>query len=242
VVSLCERARKAAYDPDLLKRTEVSRECRPRAPILEIYGDHLAQSPNRRSTPSEPSSSPGSISETSENQWPRELINDLEQSAEASDSISSYGGGFMGPDPRRFWRWYLRSPIRDAEDLHAALFAEALVAAERIRSIAVAAYHNGTGMRWFEHDPSSASGGDSWLRSLNARQISSVPPCPDRKWLDYLALTTTNLESLVFWAPSNKGTGVLFTDDSDLTDITLPNLKGAVVTAPHHGSDANAAA
>ena len=242
VLSLWEQAGEAAHNPGLLERTEAFRESRSRPPILEIYGDHLAESPNWRSTPSEPSSSPGGISETSEDQWPRELIDDLEQSAEASDSISSYGDGFMGPDRWRFWRWYLRSPIRDPEDLHAALFAGALAAAERIRSIAVAAYHNGTGVRWFEHDPSSASGGNSWLRSLNAKQISAVPPCPESEWLDFLALTTTNLESLVFWAPSNARSGVLFTADSDLAGITLPNLEGAVVTAPHHGSDANGAA
>src|SRR5690606_7452403 len=56
-----------------------------------------------------------------------------------------------------------------------------------------------------------------------------------------LALTTANRESLVLWSPpSDRHPAVVFTADSDLTNVSLPrNLWGAIVTAPHHGSEAN---
>ncbi len=235
VLSLWEQAGEAAQKPALRERIKQFRESRPRPSILEIYGDQLAESQESRSTSSETSSSPGGTLETSENQWPREIIDDLERSADGSDWISSYVDW-------RIWRWHLDPPRRDLEDLRDALFVGAVAAAERIRSIAIAAYHNGAGVRWLEHGASIASGGNTWLCSLNAKQISYVQPCKQEELVRYLALSTANLESLVFWAPSNKRPGVLFTADSDLNHITLPNLEGALITAPHHGSDANRAA
>jgi hypothetical protein len=131
-------------------------------------------------------------------------MDDLEQQAETVDSILPHVNGLIAPDRWWFLRRYLGPAARDPEDLRAGLFTGALVAAERIRLIAVAAYHKGSGVRWFEHDPSNPSGRNSWLHALNAKQISAVSPFPDSKSLAFLALTTTNLESLVFWAQSNR--------------------------------------
>jgi hypothetical protein len=235
VLSLWEQAGEAAEKPALRERIEQFRESRPRPPILEIYGDYLAKSLDWRSRSAETSSSPGDTSETGENQWPHQIIDVLERSAETSEWILSYVDW-------RIWSWHRDPPRKDPEDLRNALFVGAVAAAKRIRSIASAAYHNGAGVRWFEHRASIASGEHTWLCSLNAKQISYVQPCKQGELVAYLALSTANLESLVFWAPSNKRPGVLFTADSDLNGIRLPNLEGALITAPHHGSDANRAA
>jgi hypothetical protein len=122
-----------------------------------------------------------------------------------------------------------------------ALFLGALDAAERIRRIAVAAYHRGVAVRWFEYTASSPQGETRWLRPLNGREVAYVPPVPIDKLLYFLALTTSNRKSLVFWADLDDCPGVLFTADSDLRDVhQLPDLTGAIITAPHHGSEANA--
>jgi hypothetical protein len=79
------------------------------------------------------------------------------------------------------------------------------------------------------------------LRPLNGREVAYVPPVPINKLLYFLALTTSNRKSLVFWADLDDCPGVLFTADSDLRDVhQLPDLTGAIITAPHHGSEANA--
>lgn len=59
--------------------------------------------------------------------------------------------------------------------------------------------------------------------------------------LDRLNLTISNKRSLVFWVPPNDSRpGVLFTADSDLHGVKIPeDIDKAIVTAPHHGSEAN---
>mgnify|MGYP000055979666 CR=1 FL=1 len=123
------------------------------------------------------------------------------------------------------------------------LVSEALLAARRIRKIAIEAFHRGIHVRWLEHDLSYPNGGKFWLYPLNAREVLSIRFLPESQFLKALALTVSNKESLVFWAPPHSAaSGVLFTADSDLKGIKLPSLDGAIVTAPHHGSDANKAA
>jgi hypothetical protein len=122
----------------------------------------------------------------------------------------------------------------------------AISAAERIRQIAILAFHAGVRVRWFEFTTQSVSRKVSVLMPLNAREVKHRRPYSG-DLLRFLALTVSNRESLVFWSPPNATIhpGVLFTADSDLSGITLPSssdLKGAIVTAPHHGSEANAAA
>ena len=118
-------------------------------------------------------------------------------------------------------------------------------AASRIRAIAIAAFHRGIPVRWFEFDAAAPSGGVPALQPVNAREIARVRPRVGLL-LDFLALTISNKESLVFWSlPTDQHPGVLFTADSDLARMRLPpqlQLQNAISTAPHHGSEANAAA
>ncbi len=122
------------------------------------------------------------------------------------------------------------------------LFVEAISAASRIREISLAAYHIGALIRWFEYDSASSNGGvPGFLVPLNAREILRMRR---RRWtaLYWLALTTANKQSLVFLSPADeKQPAVLLTADSDLSfSHPIPWSDGMVMTAPHHGSEANA--
>lgn len=119
----------------------------------------------------------------------------------------------------------------------------AIDAASRIRAIAIEAFHRGIPVRWFEFDAATPSGSVTALQPVNARAVARVRPRVGRL-LDFLALTVSNSESLVFWSPpTDQHPGVLFTADSDLVGLRLPpQLLSAIATAPHHGSEANAKA
>lgn len=119
----------------------------------------------------------------------------------------------------------------------------AIDAAHRIRAIAIEAFRRGMCVRWFEYGPAMPAGGVVALCPINARAVVSARPQVLSLFCQ-LALTVANKESLVFWSPStDQHPGVLFTADSDLATAGLPSdLKGALVTAPHHGSEANARA
>jgi hypothetical protein len=135
--------------------------------------------------------------------------------------------------------WLLRR-LWSLPEVKGRLLRGAIVAAERIRQIALAAYHRGIPVRWFEWNAQNPGGGFNWLLPLNSRQLAQVKPIPEGNFLDFLALTVANKESLVFWSPPAAGAGgVLFTADSDLNGVNFPPLAGAIVTAPHHGSEAN---
>lgn len=78
------------------------------------------------------------------------------------------------------------------------------------------------------------------LEPVNAREIIRVRR---GRWsaFMYLALTTSNKESLVLMSRGVGGEApVLFTADSDLSfSQTIPWRQRMIITAPHHGSDAN---
>lgn len=120
----------------------------------------------------------------------------------------------------------------------------AIEAANLIRNIALKSFHRGIPVRWFEFDATRPSGGIATLQPVNARAITRVRPMAAGQLLRWLALTVSNKESLVFWCPRMaEHPGVLFTADSDLAQVSLPHdLRGAIVTAPHHGAEANAKA
>ena len=126
------------------------------------------------------------------------------------------------------------------------LLLECMRAARRIRNIVWAALNAGARIRLFEfvQSPQMASGG--WrgqLEPINSREV--WPHRQPISALAYLALTKANRESLVFYAPEQVRNipSVLFTADSDLagglTHIHPPSAN-ILVTAPHHGSEANA--
>ena len=122
------------------------------------------------------------------------------------------------------------------------LLLEALKSAERIRLIAIKAYNRGIPVRWFKYDITNPGGGYVWLKPLNSCEIYTVYPLKESQFLMALALSVLNKESLVFSAPPpNAGTGVIFTADSDLDGVTLPQWINdeTIITAPHHGSKHN---
>lgn len=122
------------------------------------------------------------------------------------------------------------------------LWWSAIVAAHQIREIAIEAFHRGVKVRWFEYNTNNPGGGKpNILVPVNSREQKDFLSFSGTL-LNCLALTVSNKESLVFLSPSSEQSpGVLFTADSDLNSVKLisTHLRGALVTAPHHGSEAN---
>ena len=171
--------------------------------------------------------------ELDESGWPRGVVPLLEDASEEDKWWALTW-------PAR-WYWDFSPPFRLRYwQPHGRLFLEAIVAAKRIREIALEAYHRGIPVRWFEWNTQSPGGGHGWLVPLNSRQIARVRPVPEEMFLAMLSLTVFNRESLVFWVPEQySGGGVLFTADSDLNGVNFQPSDGAIVTAPHHGSGEN---
>jgi len=168
--------------------------------------------------------------------WPIELQKVL---AKASELEQVY-------DP--VWHWLAPERARriiyssDIPPMLQQLAVSALLAGHRIRRLALLAWQRNIPVRWFQHDPAHPRGGTPWLRPLSAHEITLVRCSKVEKLLLYLALTVANRESLAFWAPADPiHGGVLFTGDSDLKGVMVtPHLSTSLVTAPHHGSEANA--
>lgn len=178
----------------------------------------------------------GESQETDDDGWTAGLRGLLEQAESWQTHPSSLAPypGFLHPDYRGVYG--LTHPVQWE------LLWSAIEAADRIRRIALAAFHHGIRVRWFEYEPFHPIGvGGAQLQPVNARVIAQVRPFKGTL-LRLLALTVSNRESLVFWSPSaQKCPGVLFTADSDLQGVQLPSgISGSIVTAPHHGSEANA--
>ena len=77
-----------------------------------------------------------------------------------------------------------------------------------------------------------------FLHVLSARPVAKV--FPSGTLFSRLALTTVNKESLVLYSPGDRQSpGVLFCADSDLQGIPLPLRPRDLITAPHHGAEAN---
>ena len=121
------------------------------------------------------------------------------------------------------------------------LFFDAINTADKIRSLAISAYHSGAKIRWFQYQNcGSTSGGESFLKPVNSTEILRIHK--HLSALKYLSLSKANKESLVFYSPGNDSGGdVLFCADSDLSfQQTLPSIKpDSIITSPHHGSEHN---
>jgi len=133
-------------------------------------------------------------------------------------------------------------PLMMPPNPRARLLMEGVAATARIREIAVAAHANGARIRWFHFDApvSVPPSRTDLLRGVNCGEIARIPAAHPSA-LFYLALSVANKESLVFQTRTVGAPGVLFTADSDLAfggsiDWDQPLL----ITAPHHGSEANA--
>lgn len=141
----------------------------------------------------------------------------------------------------------IRVPVLFGQTDYEALFLEALTAAKRIRAIAEACIHRNIPIRWFRFSARHGRGGRTGqLVPLNAIEVRRGPRRSRRSIsaLMYLALTVANRQSLVVCSPPGEHhPGVVFTADSDLSFIgDIPWASGMVITAPHHGSEANAKA
>jgi hypothetical protein len=201
--------------------------------LIEAYGervhDRLTEDPATAEGPS-----------IAENGWPESYLQMLEQ-AEPWDLLP-YLPGLWDPE-----NWLLALRLyQQLEPARVQLVWSAIDAADRIRAIAAAAFHRGLPVQWFEFDITTLPdlhlrGGVPELRPVNGREVASVRPRVG-SLLDWLPLTVSNKESLVLWSPATAHhPGVLFTADSDLAGVGLPSqLDGAIATAPHHGSEANA--
>lgn len=127
------------------------------------------------------------------------------------------------------------------------LWVEAIDTANRIRTVALAAHHHGARLRWFDFEEAKnggPGGGEPFLRPLNSVELTKRQVLKKLSALRYLALSVANKESLVFFAPETEcDSPVLFTADSDLASVTIPNSSRTMAaTAPHHGSEANSGA
>lgn len=121
------------------------------------------------------------------------------------------------------------------------IFNSTINAAGKILKLASLAYDSGATIRWFEYSKSTACGGVKYLQPVNSIEIFQAKR---RAAFEYLCLTKANVESLVFYSCNEDGTaGVLLCADSNfLFQQSLAFLKcckNLIVTAPHHGAEAN---
>ena len=117
-----------------------------------------------------------------------------------------------------------------------------IAAAERIKTIALLAYHRGITVRWFEFSATnSPKGGIPKLLPLNSRELLRIRKKKIFSFTHYIALSVSNKRSLVFYSPADEeAPSVLFNADSDLTGATPVSLApNSLATAPHHGSASN---
>ena len=195
-------------------------------PLIELYGDQLSREGRFKLE------TDGTDSTREVDGWPAGLISELEK----ADEDQPPGVVWVANHAViRLWPFFNGKPATQ-------LFLEALGAARRIREIALAAFHGGVAVRWFVFsDKAAPSDGLEWLEPANARQTVQVKPAAPEEAVAWLALSTSNRESLVFWAvKEGRCPRVLFTADSDLRGVRLPPaLDAFMVTAPHHGSEAN---
>ncbi len=209
-----------------------SAEEREEDTLLERYAASLALSER----PTEIERGAAEEGNLDESGWPFELRPELERAA-AEDKwwIFEYSWHSYIVSLR-----YLADTWAFLNESAARLLVEALCAAKRIRTIALEAFRRGIAVRWFEHDPDHPSGGTPYLQPLSCRQIVRMYPVAEAMVFRSIALSVANRGSLVFLnPPTETAPGVLFTADSDLQGVRLPALEHVIVTAPHHGSEAN---
>ncbi|MBB1476576.1 hypothetical protein ACQKE9_16065 [Shewanella vesiculosa] len=121
------------------------------------------------------------------------------------------------------------------------IYVDAIQTAEKIREMAILAYHSGAKIRWFEFGQApTPTCGERYLKPINSREIFQISK--RKSALDYLTLSKANKESLVFHSPTENGrANVLFSADSDLAfNYNLQHVgSDSIITAPHHGSEHN---
>lgn len=154
------------------------------------------------------------------------------------------------PFPWGLWpKLWLDAPSPPSRRTRHEVWLKAVQTAARIRDIARLAWHAGARIRWFDFSEAKnsgvCSGGEPHLEPLNSVELTHRYVTHDLTALRYIGLSLANRESLVFRGESSDSrASVLFAADSDLKSAQLAPCFRAdlLVTAPHHGSDANAAA
>ena len=162
-----------------------------------------------------------------------DLLESIEE-AHAGESV------FWKSYRQHFWQLYRTHQLNKRFKL----LIKAMSSSNLIRQIFLAAYRSGSLVRWFNYVGNkriNASGGiPDLLVPVNAVEVAKIQR-PRRSALRYIALTTSNKQSLVFVSPKDKtNSGVLFTADSDLSfGQAIPWYDGMIITSPHHGSESN---
>ncbi len=171
-------------------------------------------------------------------------LSDVFEEASAQEGWNGMSGMALTGWP--FWLappWYYWHGTRTGNRRKFLLLVDAISAAVRIREIALAVYHAGANIRWFDFSGTRQAGGISeFLVPVNAEEVFQVWVNNVSSLLEWLTLTKVNHESLAFVSPPLDGEpGVLFTADSDLRcGGHILWTDGMIVTAPHHGAEANA--
>lgn len=134
---------------------------------------------------------------------------------------------------RRRWGFHYRI------DLHRESL---LVKLENIKEIAKKAYEAGCLIRWFEPVDGCVKNhidyGFTALNSTETHQIKKLKGV--QEFIYALTLTAENKYSLVFEYAEEGIPIVRFSADSDCTcQSVAPYLENIIITAPHHGSEAN---
>lgn len=117
-----------------------------------------------------------------------------------------------------------------------------IIKLDRIMKIAGLAYQHGCKIRWFEPTTKCEKNAIGYgLVPLNSRSVSCVSKIKDTmSFLQMLTLTEENKHSLVFEYLKDGIPIVRFSADSNCTcQSVTPYKNNIIVTAPHHGSEAN---
>ena len=112
---------------------------------------------------------------------------------------------------------------------------------DKIITIAGLAYRNGCKVRWFEPvDYCTCAKVAYGLVALNSYERTRVQKPRNAQGFALLCLlTVVNEYSLVFEYLKGNNPILRFSADSDCTCQSVPYNENIIVTAPHHGSDAN---
>ena len=169
---------------------------------------------------------------------PSSDINEIYKAIEEAPERSSFFGLIYCFQISEMLRPYIRQSL---DNCTCKLFIDAIDTAKKIRELAILAFNSGAKIRWFEFQGSgTASGGESHLKPVNSNEIFRISKRLSA--LEYLSITRSNRESLVFYSPSSNGSGdVLFSADSDFSfqQIIPIHPDNSIITAPHHGSEDN---
>lgn len=187
-------------------------------------------------------------------------INDLAREIQASalievDELENLVAGMAvyTRDPIRMFAPFYRSYMEEHPLRQRLIYSDFMVLAGKIKRIVEEAILNGVQIRWYRPMAIDAgtvgpSGGDTgFLEPMNSNeeQFVYVMNSSSLSALAYLSLTLANRNSLVFISPeTDTDLAVVFSGDGllDLLPSSKCPTRDLIITAPHHGSEANASA